>query len=167
MAHLIKQLSLLSSKNIHIKPVIRAWNPVGVTIYTTKENKVTSKTSQLCGMNRKKARQEFQRQAGRKAVSGDFQRQRKEDRAVHMCHYRGEYTVKMHTEQIQSRRELTVEGKVVSEVTRSDLGEQWHMWLTEEAVARQGVVLVTQARTSNPGELWVLGLLMGRYTKLL
>lgn len=56
MAHLIKQLPLLSSKNIHIKPVIRAWNPVGVTIYTTKENKVTSKTSQLCGMNRKKAR---------------------------------------------------------------------------------------------------------------
>lgn len=29
MAHLIKQLSLMSSKNIHIKPVIRAWNPVG------------------------------------------------------------------------------------------------------------------------------------------
>lgn len=53
MAHLIKQLPPLSSKNIHIKPVIRAWNPVGVTIYTTKENKVTSKTSQLCGMNRK------------------------------------------------------------------------------------------------------------------
>lgn len=73
----------------------------------------------------------------------------------------------MHTEQIQSRRELTVEGKVVSEVTRSDLGEQWHMWLTEEAVACQGVGLVTQVRTSNPGELWVLGLLMGRYTKLL
>lgn len=56
MAHLIKQLPLLSSKNIHIKPVIRAWNPEGVTIYTTKENKVTSKTSQLCGMNGKKSR---------------------------------------------------------------------------------------------------------------
>lgn len=56
MAHLIKQLSLMSSKNIHIKPVIRAWNPVGVTIYTTKESEVTSETWQLCGMNRKKAK---------------------------------------------------------------------------------------------------------------
>lgn len=44
----------------------------------------------------------------------------------------------MYTEQIQGRLELTVEGKMVSEVTRSDLGKQWYVWLTEEAM-----VLVT------------------------
>lgn len=153
MAHLIKQLSFMSSKNIHIKPVVRAQNPVGVTIYTTKENELTSKTSQLCGMNRKKAKQEFQRQTGRKGGVCRLPEVEKGGLCSTYVSLGGEYKVKMHTEQTRGRLELTVEGKMVSEVTRSDLGEQWHVWLTEEAVARQGVVLVTQARTSNPGEL--------------
>lgn len=56
MAYLINQLSLMFSKNIHIKPVIRAWDPVGVTRYTTKENEITSKTSELYGMKTQKTK---------------------------------------------------------------------------------------------------------------
>lgn len=55
-------------------------------------------------------------------------------RSTHVSLQRSVY-VKMYTEQIQGRLKLTVEGKMVSGVTRSDLGEQWHVWLTEEAVA--------------------------------